>query len=203
MGVGVRVGAGVTAVAGCLLVMGCGAPGGGSDGSSAPASPGARAACPPQPVVRPASRRPAPRKVVDVAARYLAARESWLASCRGSTTAWERQARALMTPRGWRTHPRDRVDTARVRPAMTRHHWNVRVTVSCASNPEMGRPRATWHPLFCSVTDATVDASGAAVPAAKLPHGWPFAGQQNPAPIAMVRRHGTWLVDRDLTGLAQ
>jgi hypothetical protein len=141
--------------------------------------------------------------VVRAAARYLAVRESWLAACRPSSTAWAAQARPLMTSRGWKTHPRDKVRVGPVRAAITRNRWNVRVTVACMANREAGRARADWRPLFCSLTDTTLDPAGAAVPTGKLPGGWPFAGEQNPVPLTMVNRGGTWLVDQDLTGLAQ
>lgn len=195
----VRTGGVALAVLACLGAAACsGGSGGGSSGT-----PSAAAGACPAPVIKAATERPAPKPAVTVAAQYLAVREGWLSACRPSTSSWESRAKKLMTERGWRTHPRDRVDVKQVRGRMTAGGWNVRVTVSCMTNREMGPPKPTWQPLFCGVTDTTVDALGASVPAAKLPAKWPFAGGQNPAPMAVVKRGGAWLVDQDLTGLAQ
>jgi len=192
--VDVRV-AGVLVAAVCLAASGCG---GSADPGAAP-----RAAACPAPVVKPAAERPAPQAAVDAAAKYLSVRESWLAACRAGTTSWEAEAKRLMTARGWRTHPKDHADAAKIHGQMTRNRWNVRVRVSCMTNPEMGPAKAAWQPLFCSLTDTTVDASGKPVPAGRLPADWPFSGAQNPAPIAVTKQGGAWLVDQDLTGLAQ
>lgn len=177
----------------CLVASACGT---GDSGGAPPAAD----ACP-APVVKSAGERPAPRAVTAAAAKYLAVRESWLSACQGSTTSWEAQARKLMTARGWRTHPKDNADAAKIHGQMKRKQWNVRVTVSCMTNPEMGPGTAAWQPLFCSLTDTTVDGAGKA--AGGLPANWTFSGDQNPAPLAMKKQGGAWLVDQDLTGLAQ
>lgn len=196
-----RTGGIALAVLACLAAAACG---GGSDesGKSGGKPSAASGACP-APVVKRVTERPAPEPAVTIAARYLAARESWLSACRPSTTSWEAQGKKLMTAKGWRTHPRDHVNTGQVHGQMKTNGWNVRVIVSCGTNPEMGPSRPASQPLFCSLADTTVDASGKPVPIGKLPAKWPFTGEQNPAPMLMKKQAGTWLVAQDATGLAQ
>lgn len=191
------------AVLACLAAGACG---GGSDGakpgaSGSKSSPAA-GACP-APVVKAVAKQPAPKAPVTVAARYLAVREARLSACRSSPTSWQAQGKKLMTAQGWRAHPRDHVNTRQVHGRMRANGWNVRVTVACGANREAGPSRPTLQPLFCSLIDTTVDASGKPVPTGKLPAKWPFSGDQNPAPMNVKKQAGTWLVDRDLTGLAQ
>lgn len=203
------------AIAACLAAAACGGDPAGNDppGDSAKPSPGtsspsaspskpAAAACP-APKLRPATANPAPQQAVRVAAQYIAVRESRLSACRPTTKSWKAEAKKLMTPKGWSMPPSPPPEAGRLRAELVKQKWNVRATVSCNTNPEAGPGTATSQPLFCSVKDTTLDASGKPVGTFQVPASWLYSGDRDPALLSMKKQGGTWLVDGDYTGQAQ
>lgn len=200
----------ILAVAACAATAGCRAGGGeekppvakSAKPSVSRSTPSAMA-CPPAPVVKAPGAGADLRPAINAAARYLAVRENRLSVCQTSPDVWKRRLERLMTKKGRLYHPEIGNADAAAHDEAKRHGWYVRATVTCHPNPEMGAPTATVKPLFCGVTDKTIDAAGRPVPTRKLPDTWPFHGPQDPAPMSMKKQGGTWLVDLDGTGLGQ
>lgn len=201
------VGGAVLAVAACVATAACGA-GGGTPSATKSAKPSvsrstpSAEACPP-PIVKAPGADTALRAAINAAAHYLAVRENRLSACRTSVASWEHRLEQLMTKKGRLYHPAPGHGEEAYHQEAKQHGWYVRATVACHPNPEMGAPTATVKPLFCGVTDATIDKAGRPVPARKLPGAWQFDGPQDPAPMSMKKQGGTWLVDLDGTGLGQ
>lgn len=194
-----------------VLTAGCSATG----SSAAPASPAvppapAVSSAPPAPATAPpASPEPDPMPVraeldvLEVATRYLAARENAISYTHPTPRSWLTEAREVMTPTGWRRLS-DSLGSSGGFPAATAraHKWSVRTDVSCQHHPDAGPPTATRATLICGVTDTTVDASGNPVPAKALPAVWPYQRPQTSALLLLRQVGGRWLVDADQTGQA-
>lgn len=61
---------------------------------------------------------------------------------------------------------------------------------------------ATTKTVSCPVTDLVIDKEGKQVATTKVPPMWPYVGEQQDALLEMKKEGGGWKVNRDATGLA-
>ena len=141
--------------------------------------------------------------VLEVATRYLAARENAISYKHPTPRSWLKEVRPVMTRAGWQRLSDSAGDSGGYPAATARaNKWSVRVTVACHHNPDAGPATATRATLTCSLTDRTTNGGGIPIPVKDLPAIWPYDGPQPPALLELRRVGGRWLVDADRSGQA-
>lgn len=143
---------------------------------------------------------------IDVATKYLQARENsngadqsspedWLNSIKSITTdAWFKQLQPNVNATGSGVTEEYRI--------AHENGYIVKATLSGCTwvKNSLNTPTTESGTIRCDLTDKTTSqVTGNEVPATSIPFGWSHNGQQQPAVLNLVKQNGAWLVNGEGT----
>lgn len=214
------------ALAGTLLLTGCGGdgeeqpqdPGTTAPGAqapevagspSAPASDSATSATPSAPTS--SAKPPTATEVQDkalqrTAAEFVNERENQASHYRKKPQDWIADVKPYMTAAGHK----ELSESASGGLSAGGNAWTVSHDEGLAVKTEVGQCKelsqagstATTKTVSCPVMDLVIDKEGKKVATNKVPPMWPYVGEQQDALLEMKKEGGGWKVNRDATGLA-
>lgn len=146
---------------------------------------------------------PLPTDAFDNVKKYFQARENSVGANHATPTAWANDVKDIVTS-SWYDEISKKVEDADKKEFDIAKSNNLVVNTeikSCNWNVEAGSHTNTEGPVYCQISDTTVDkTTGTIVQFESLPAGWSRHGARS-AEVKIVKENNKWVVTKDTSEL--